>query len=203
MRVKKDDRRQKIIETASPLFLEKGFERTSMSEIASLLGGSKGTLYSYFPSKHELFAAVIAHSSAIYMDAVLPAEMDCSDMTATLKVLSEHTLQMICSAQCVTINRNVCAEAGVSDIGRLFYEHAPLRVLDRLSTILDGWMVAGKLRQADAFVAAQQFFSLLEAEVRLPLMLGVVAADAPVDLAVAARAVDAFLRIYRIPGAGS
>ena len=39
--------------------MELGYERTSMSEIAARLGGSKATLYSYFPSKEELFFGVV------------------------------------------------------------------------------------------------------------------------------------------------
>jgi TetR/AcrR family transcriptional repressor of mexJK operon len=200
MRVKNDERRQRIIEVACPIFLEKGYERTSMSEIAGQLGGSKGTLYSYFPSKKDLFAAVIAHSAALYMEAVLPDSIDLSDMVGTLKGLSEHTLLTMCSQECVTLNRNVFSEAGMSDIGQLFYQHAPLRILSRLAQIMERWMAEGKLRLADGFVAAQQLFALLEAEVRLPLLLGVMEPGSAIDVpALSARAIDAFLRIYGLP----
>ena len=53
------ERRDKILEVASEVFRENGFEATSMSQIAALAGGSKGTLYNYFPSKASLLAAVV------------------------------------------------------------------------------------------------------------------------------------------------
>ena len=59
MRVKTEERRQAIIEVAREAFTAQGFENTSMAEIASRVGGSKATLYNYFSSKEELFAAVI------------------------------------------------------------------------------------------------------------------------------------------------
>ena len=41
-----------------------GFAATSMSAIATRLGGSKGTLYNYFKSKEELFGAVVSRECA-------------------------------------------------------------------------------------------------------------------------------------------
>src|ERR1700731_2894878 len=52
-----DAKRRAIIAVAREVFLAQGYAATSMSEIAARLGGSKGTLYNYFRSKEELFAA--------------------------------------------------------------------------------------------------------------------------------------------------
>src|ERR1700728_4072656 len=54
-----DAKRRAILDVASEVFLAQGFAATSMSEIAARLGGSKGTLYNYFRSKEELFAAIM------------------------------------------------------------------------------------------------------------------------------------------------
>ncbi len=43
-------KREAILKTAAQAFVELGYERASMSEIAARVGGSKGTLYAYFPS---------------------------------------------------------------------------------------------------------------------------------------------------------
>ena len=51
MRVRKEEKRQEIVRIAAKLFEELGYERTSMSTIAARDGGSKATLYGYFPSK--------------------------------------------------------------------------------------------------------------------------------------------------------
>src|SRR5581483_6698346 len=59
VRVRTDERRQAIIATAWKAFRENGFERTSMNEISERLGGSKATLYGYFQSKEQLFAAAL------------------------------------------------------------------------------------------------------------------------------------------------
>ena len=48
-----------IIETASKLFAENGFQQTTMDEVARVANKAKGSLYYHFNSKEELFAAVI------------------------------------------------------------------------------------------------------------------------------------------------
>ncbi len=58
-RRRKEARPQELLEAALALFVEKGFAGTRSEEVAALAGVSKGTLYLYFPSKEDLFKAVI------------------------------------------------------------------------------------------------------------------------------------------------
>ncbi len=56
---RKDARPQELLEAALALFVEKGFAATRAEEVAKRAGVSKGTLYLYYPSKEELFKAVV------------------------------------------------------------------------------------------------------------------------------------------------
>ena len=56
---RKQARPQELLDAALELFVEKGFAATRSEEVARLAGVSKGTLYLYFPSKEELFKAVV------------------------------------------------------------------------------------------------------------------------------------------------
>jgi AcrR family transcriptional regulator len=51
-------RRHKIAESAVSLFIENGFNETSMRQIAKALGMGKSTLYDYFPSKDDIIVYV-------------------------------------------------------------------------------------------------------------------------------------------------
>ncbi len=62
-RQKKPHRRETIIEAASALFARNGYDGTSMRDIAAESGILAGSLYYYFASKEEMFAAV--HEQAI------------------------------------------------------------------------------------------------------------------------------------------
>lgn len=61
MRITKEpeQRKQEIIDTAMGLFYEKGYEKTSITDIAKAMGVAQGLCYRYFPSKEALFDSAI------------------------------------------------------------------------------------------------------------------------------------------------
>lgn len=59
-------RRAAIVEAATGAFLTRGYAATCMSGIASVLGGSKATLWAHFASKEELFTAVVETLTSLY-----------------------------------------------------------------------------------------------------------------------------------------
>ena len=56
---RKQDRPGELLDAALELFVEKGFAATRSEEVAARAGVSKGTLFVYFPTKEELFKAVV------------------------------------------------------------------------------------------------------------------------------------------------
>jgi AcrR family transcriptional regulator len=56
---RKEARPRELLDAALDLFVEKGFAATRAEEVAARAGVSKGTLFLYFPSKEELFKAVV------------------------------------------------------------------------------------------------------------------------------------------------
>ena len=56
---RKETRPQELLDAALDLFVEKGFAAARSEEVARRAGVSKGTLYLYYPSKEELFKAVV------------------------------------------------------------------------------------------------------------------------------------------------
>jgi len=55
------DRFEELVEAATGVFLEQGYRRTQMADVARRLGVAKGTLYLYVESKEALFHAVFRH----------------------------------------------------------------------------------------------------------------------------------------------
>lgn len=58
------DRFHGLLEAATAVFLEQGFRRTQMADVARRMGVAKGTLYLYVESKDALFDAVMRHADA-------------------------------------------------------------------------------------------------------------------------------------------
>jgi AefR-like transcriptional repressor, C-terminal domain len=106
----------------------------------------------------------------------------------------------LCTDLACSAFRMVMAEAGQSDIGRMYYEEGPLHGTQNIAAILTSAMARGDLREADPWVAAQQLGGLLTCEVQprwyfkdnAPLQQGQARG-------IAERAVDAFMRAYAPP----
>jgi len=64
-----DDRLERLVDCATQVFIEQGYARTQMADVAAALGVAKGTLYLYVESKEALFDLV-----ARYADAEQPAQ---------------------------------------------------------------------------------------------------------------------------------
>ena len=61
---RKDARPGELLDAALDLFVDKGYAATRVEEVAARAGVSKGTLFLYFPSKQELFKAVVRQNIA-------------------------------------------------------------------------------------------------------------------------------------------
>lgn len=59
---------QRLLEVARQLFAEQGFERTSVQDVVSAAGVTKGAMYHYFDSKDDLLAAIYARVLRLQMD---------------------------------------------------------------------------------------------------------------------------------------
>ena len=97
MRISKEPeaRKQEILETAMKLFAEKGYEKTSISDIAKEIGVAQGLCYRYFPSKDILFQTAVNEYANILVDKLktnINIEQDSiKDILNHMEVLSEST----------------------------------------------------------------------------------------------------------------
>src|SRR5208282_342080 len=126
MRVKTDDRRQVIIEAATKVFRKEGYARSSMDGIARQAGGSKATLYGYFKSKDELFAAAmkaVVESAVKRISPLLDAEAE--NLQAVLERLTEAYIAFIVSDEILPITRAIVSEAHAKGLGAALYDQGP------------------------------------------------------------------------------
>ena len=155
------DRRASILDVADQVFLKTGFQAASMSEIAARLGGSKGTLYNYFPSKEDLFLACVARHCELLRVQMSSLTTEGGDVRETLAKLGRRYVQVVSSDDVVRKFRMVVAEAErVPELARTFYETGPARGAEQLASYLESAMRDGVLIEADAKRAANHFLGL-------------------------------------------
>lgn len=86
------DRKQHVIKMAHRLFIDKGFQATSIQDILDYSGIAKGTFYNYFSSKNELLIALlktIFHDIEAEREALLVGK-DPSDIEVFIKQVELH-----------------------------------------------------------------------------------------------------------------
>lgn len=91
-------KREAILEAARALFGEKGYEDTTIADIAKKAGIAVGTVYLYFRNKHEVYTAVALDIEAMIADAFqdpsfleLPFEkLPRAMLDATFRVSHQH-----------------------------------------------------------------------------------------------------------------
>lgn len=161
---RKADRRRAILEVAERSFLERGYAETSMSTIAAELGGSKTTLWSYFPSKEALFAAVLDSMIGEFERELDEALIPSDGPEAALTRFGRALLRKVMAPTSIALHRLIVAEAErVPAISRAFAERGPDRLRKRLCRYMEQEMAMGRLRGAEPMIAARQFIALAQA----------------------------------------
>ena len=158
------DRQRTILDVAERSFFELGYAATSMSTIAAELGGSKTTLWSYFPSKEALFVAFIDSKIADFAIALDEALIPAGGVEAALGRFGNVFLTKILGCDSYALHRLISAEgARFPVIAQAFYDRGPGRVRARLARYVGEEMGAGRLRSGDPMLAARQFLALCQA----------------------------------------
>ena len=148
-------RKAKILSAATGLFLSQGYGETSIDAIVEKSGGSKATLYSYYPTKADLFRAVI---DSIVTTHEGPELQSLDDVRDTMVNFAEHRLGVVFSSNHRALTRLIIAERDrFPDIARMYYEQGPLhghKVLrDYFEILIENGLI--DIRSADE---AAEFF---------------------------------------------
>lgn len=195
---RKLDRREAIIGVARSYFLDHGYAATTMSGIAAAVGGSKATLWSYFPSKEALFEAVLDQATTDFRKQIIPVLKPGSDVEATLHSFCLRFIEKVTAPQSIALHRLIHAEAGrFPEIGEIFYQRAPNTMNRLLGDFIRLAMEHGDLRAGDPLQAARLLTALCLHGNHQQLLLGRIRqVDAEQIQTDADIAVDVFLRAY-------
>lgn len=195
--LRKQDRREAIVDAARDSFLAHGYAGTSMSGLLKTLGGSKATLWGYFRSKEELFAAVVERLSASFRSELQNILGSTGGLEPGLIAFCRQFLQTISSPDAVLAWRMVVGESGrFPELGRIFYERAAGFTETTLGTYLARHVASGELRPEDPVDMAQTLIGLCTGRHNHRLLWGVEPEEPSVIDAQATRFADLFLRAY-------
>jgi TetR/AcrR family transcriptional repressor of mexJK operon len=160
-----DRKRKALLLAATEIFLDKGYDGTSMDDVAAKAAVSKPTVYKYFSDKERLFAEIVRATTSEIDDLV---RLVIETMTAKtsvesgLIVLARRFITALMQPRILRLRRLVMANADrFPDVGRSWYEQGFERVLATLATALQGLADRKLLHVDDPLLAANHFVGLL------------------------------------------
>lgn len=158
---RKEARPGELLDAALSLFVEKGFAATRVEEVASLAGVSKGTLFLYFPSKEDLFKAVVRENIAGKFDEwnqELDAFAGCS--SELVRYCMHSWWERIGMTAASGITKLIMSEARMYPELAAFYQHEVIDPGDQLlHKILNRGIQRGEFRSIDVDYAVYSLIS--------------------------------------------
>lgn len=187
-----------ILSVASQSFMENGYAGTSMSSIAAELGGSKGTLWNYFPSKEDLFEAVMEEKTRNFKAEMIEILNPTKHVEETLNCYATNLLRKVTSPEAVALHRLAVGEASrFPEMSRIFFERGPRLAINLLTEYISGAMSRGQLRQDNPKTAALTLNSMIVHTFQIQFVLGLIDTLPEAQLISEARnSVCNFMRIY-------
>ena len=125
-----------IVKTALDLFLKNGYEKTSLSDIVSISGGSLASIYTFFESKEGLFQAIIEQE----IDALIKEVDERIDLKIShslegfLTKFATIIFSIICTKKNISLGRIMMSEGSKNGgkLGRAFLD----QILNKIDLVL-------------------------------------------------------------------
>lgn len=155
-----------IVKTALDLFLKNGYEKTSLSDIVAISGGSLASIYTFFESKEGLFQAIIEQE----MDNMIKEIDEKIDLKIShsleefLTKFATIIFSIICTKKKISLGRIMMSEGSKNGgkLGRVFLD----QILNKIDLVLINFFQRDEIRvQLDpkfpAKFAAKSFIECL------------------------------------------
>lgn len=185
-----------IAGAAQRLFLERGFDGTSIDAIADAAGVAKATVYAHFGDKEGLLRAAIEAKCASMFEG---EASDASGRTLRqgLREFAHRFLALITDRDALAMHA-LMAEAGKSgpDLPQLFFESAVLPTCKRMSRYLGEEAAKGRLVLENEEEAAWRFLGMVKAQEHMRALLGLPPRSKEVVDLYVESCVDAFLAAH-------
>jgi TetR/AcrR family transcriptional regulator, mexJK operon transcriptional repressor len=193
----------RLLDVATSLFMERGFDGTSIDAVAEAAGVSKPTVYARYRDKRDLFAAVLRGRIRKWLAPVSAAceaqatETSPKSIKTTLHELSRHMVAYTLAPEAGALQRILSAQAvQFPELAKLANEEGWLRTVRGVSSVLRQAAARGQIKVDDPDLAADMFLNLVLGHCKRLALYGIAADPKTVERHRKA-AVDFFLNGIR------
>ena len=168
---RRQERRRAMVQAAESLFLEHGYEATSLAAIVKKSGGSLATLYELFGNKQGLLRAIIEMRDD---EDRCPGCGDACATTAPSEMLRQYGHRLyahVTSPRAIALKRIVITEA-LRDpaFARALYEDIHLPSVRELAAIFGQLHDSGRASIDDPVAAARLFFAIVMSDAQMQVL---------------------------------
>ncbi len=170
----RERRRGAILDAAEALFLEQGYDRTSLAEIVKKSGGSLATLYDLFGNKQGLLHAIASRwgNEARCQPAECMAMADMSNVEL-LRGYAHRQCDRMRSPRAVALMRMLISESlRDRDFALQIYRDLHIPAIEELATMFAEWAAAGEAEIDDPEAAAKLLLSIIMGDSMLHALAG-------------------------------
>jgi TetR/AcrR family transcriptional repressor of mexJK operon len=195
--------RTAVASAATTLFLHKGYQGTSIDDIAAAARVSKRSVYNNFGDKRRLFTEIVlgaTPTAAQFTEQLVASMVDAEDFPAALRSLARRHLAAVAQPQVLRLRRLIILEAAqFPDLAAEYCQRAPGRVIDALTVAFATLHRRGELHAPDPKRAAEHYsYLVLGAVLDSALFAPDVPLPSPPELDhIADAGATAFLAAYR------
>jgi AcrR family transcriptional regulator len=164
-----------ILDAAEALFLEQGYDRTSLADIVRRSGGSLATLYDLFGNKQGLLRAIAARwASETAFRPLDPAATATMPTVEILKCYAYRQSDAMQSPRAIALMRMLVSESlRDRDFAAGIYRDLHISAIDELAELFAGWVAAGKAKIDDPEAAAKLFLNIVFGDSMLNALAGI------------------------------
>jgi AcrR family transcriptional regulator len=160
-----------IIAAATVVFVEHGFAAASMEDIAAKTGTTRRTLYKHFPTKEDVFSAMVEVGAQNFLDGLGQPGSYGRTPTKAITVYAARFLELSACAYAIAFQRMVLA-AGMADASNRIYQAAYVPTYERLALYLREQFRADGKRQDYWSVIAKNMLEAATGAERTAILFG-------------------------------
>ena len=143
---------ESILEAASTLFIQRGFQGTSMADIAEAMGVTRTAIYYYFRNKEAILRELTTEITGMAGKQAAQVDDATDPMEALRQLVLQHARLILGHPlQFRVVERN---EENLSPALRKDAEASRRLVLSRFQAVIEAGMQAGQFRMVDPKIAA-------------------------------------------------
>ena len=191
-----DAKAEQILAAAREVFLELGYAATSMDQVAQQARVSKTTLYTRFPSKEELYTAVISAECERRGLRFAPEMFDGMPLREVLVQVGRRFVDLIWSEAAIRVHQSVAGEATRMPLAaQLYFRAGPEQGIANFVALFTRLADRGVIATDDPAFVARQFLAVLQGGSYCQLVLGLCPQPTEEErYAFVDKAIDLFLR---------